>query len=462
MIKILFLNSINYGHEVESRYPNLGIYYIISSLEKFNADIPMDIRVCKDNVENEISGFKPDIVAISSVTQNYGYARTYSRIAKKHGALVIIGGVHITAAPESLAESMNIGVLGEGEYVFADLIRIYSEFGKIPWEKAKTLPGIIIWRNGEVIYSDKPPCVIEDLNSLPMPARDRLSPEQNNSIITSRGCPHKCGFCSSQAFWSHGKRVRFLSPSKIAEELEYIAYNRKNLFIDILDDLFCANRNRIRELIKILDEKKLLNPIKYHVNCRADYINDELAELLELLGVKSVGIGFESNNQAILTYLKGEKISIDDNLRAIQILKNHKISIRGTFIIGSPGEGHKEIMDTYEFISKNPIDLFDVFILTPYPGTPIWKEAVERGILDKNIEPSKLNLVFGYNTQNNIILSDKFSRDELLKYYRKFKMLRLRKVILNIWRTPYLKELPKYIKSNLIILLGKIRERISA
>jgi anaerobic magnesium-protoporphyrin IX monomethyl ester cyclase len=437
-LRILLINAINPAIEVEERYPNLGLYYLISALEQINAGLNMEIKVCGSNAQKTIADFRPHLAGISSVTQNFPFAGIYATAAKDAGATVIAGGVHITAVPDSLHRDMDFGVRGEGEEVFSRLVRLFSEHGSIPDDMALKLPGVFCRRNGELAYSESRFATIADLNGLPMLARNYIPSRLNNSIMTSRGCPHECSFCFSQAVWSKSRKVRYFFPQRIVDELVYIKEHTSTRFIDILDDLFCGNRKRISELIDLLRVRGLLGTFTFHCNCRANYVTPELASLLRTLGVKSVGIGFESHNPRILRYLKGEGITPAHNVAAVKILRDNGISIRGTFVIGSPGEGREEIMDTYNFIKSSSLELFDVFLLTPYPGTRVWNDAVAQGRLDPGIDPSRLNLVFGNNPDDNIIVSEVLTRQELLGYYRKFKRLRVRKILFNIWRTPWL------------------------
>lgn len=162
------------------------------------------------------------------------------------------------------------------------------------------------------------------------------------------------------------------------------------------------------------------------------------------MNVVSVGLGLESGNERILTYLKGGSITVQQNKEAIKIFKKYKIAVNASFVIGSSSETKEEIMQTYNFIKETPFDLVDIYVLTPYPGTPIWRHALERGLVSDNMNWERLNVNFERN-KRAIILSEKLSKEEIYNIYKKFRRLRLLKNLKNIWRHPLVVDLPRYV-----------------
>src|SRR3989339_945079 len=127
--KILFVNSINTFSELENRYPPLGIGYLISYLRKMFGNNFFIFRIISDNLNQELKVFNPDIVCITSVSQNYNLAKEHAKTAKEQGFPVIIGGIHISMLPESLSGDMDVGVIGEGERTIVELVKLFLAQG---------------------------------------------------------------------------------------------------------------------------------------------------------------------------------------------------------------------------------------------------------------------------------------------------------------------------------------------
>jgi radical SAM superfamily enzyme YgiQ (UPF0313 family) len=183
-MKILFINAINPFAEVQYRFPQLGLGYLAASLRKHFEDI--QIRIVDRDVEKELDAFKPEIVGITSVSQNYGYAKQYARAAKKRGITVIIGGIHISALPQTITEDMDYAVMGEGERTIVELVEAYSSYKPITGIKG------IVYRSTTGLNQTEPRPFIEPLDSIPFPARDLLKTGRFGNIFSSRGCPYTC------------------------------------------------------------------------------------------------------------------------------------------------------------------------------------------------------------------------------------------------------------------------------
>ncbi|MFH1824890.1 MAG: radical SAM protein [Candidatus Firestonebacteria bacterium] len=438
--KILFINAINTINEVEQRYPNLGLGYLVSSLRKHFGEDTFEFKIIDKNVERIIVNFKPDLIAITAVSQNFNLAKKYAKISKIFNTPIIVGGIHISLLPNSLSEHMDIGCIGEGEKTIIELVELFLKRGHFPKSELKNIDGICYELNNNIILT-KPRQLIEDMDNIPFPARDLLKIDKHSYIFSSRGCPYRCIFCASSRYW---KKVRLFSAEYVVNEIKELVEKYNVNLISFFDDLFIVNIERIKKILSLLKENNIYGKVKFTCSCRANLINDEIAKLLKEIGVVSVGMGLESGCERILKYLKGENISIEDNKNAIRILKKHGLSANASFVIGSPDETEKEIMETYNFIKNNPLDLIDVYTLTPLPGTPIWIYAKKRGLVSNDMDWDKLNVNFIQNYKNVIILSEVLSRKEIYKIYKKFQRQRLIRNIKGVWMHPYWQDVPKY------------------
>lgn len=439
-IKVLLINAINTGVEVESRYPHLGFGYLISYAQKVLPEAEIDFRVFQGEEPREIQDFVPDIVGISSVSQNFSIAKGFSDYFAGKNIPVVIGGIHITVLPESLPESAFAGCLGEGEKTFSEILSLLMQ-GTLK-EKIKEVAGLVYWENGGLRYSARRE-IIANLDEIPFPERSHMVIGNHAHMFTSRGCPYRCVFCASSRFW---KELRFFSANYVADEIEFL-YQKYNVkLISFFDDLFVADLSRMKKLIEILAAKGLLGKIKFTTNCRANLVCHELTGLLKKLNIVSVGLGLESGNEETLRFLKTGNVTVEQNRMAIDLLKNAGIYANASFVIGSPHETERQIMETYEFIKNSRLDLFDVYFLTPYPGTPIWDYAKQKGLVSNEMKDWKRLDVNAYRDFSRVIfVSEKIPSHKLIAIYKKFRKMRLFRNILKTWNHPLLHMAPRVI-----------------
>jgi anaerobic magnesium-protoporphyrin IX monomethyl ester cyclase len=445
MNKVMFIGAVDNNSEVESRYPGLGMAYLVSSLRSHFGDSHFQFKIIEHGSEAEIKKqillFRPDVVGISSVTQNFNYAKKYAALTKGEKIPVILGGVHISMLPQSLPKEADVACLGEGELTIIELMELFEKKKAFPKEDLININGVAFWDTNDnlVITQSRP--LIENLNQIKMAARDLLKIEKHSYIFSSRGCPYRCTFCASSRFWD---KVRLFSARYVANEIKELYENYDVRMISFFDDLFIINPTRLEEITDLLKEQNLLGKIKFTGSCRANLIDERVAKILKAMGVISVGLGLESGNERVLRYLKGETSSVEHNRNAVKILKKYGLSVNASFVIGSPDETEEEMMDTYNFIKNTPIDLVDIYVLTPMPGTPVWDYAKKHYFVSDDMDWSNLNVNFDINKEA-VVLSELYDRDKLIKIYNKFRVLRLFKNIVNIWHSPFLMDLPRYL-----------------
>ncbi len=426
-MKLLIVNCLNLDEGMraaEDSAEQLGILYLASSLRSvFNED-ELEIKVVYGLPPWAIHEFKPDIVGLTSVSQNYHVAKKYARVCKSFGISVIIGGVHISTLPHTLTSSMDVGVINEGEYTIIDLVRAFMNDGEFNKENLSNIKGVI-YRDGEKLVWTSPRERLQDLDKLPMPARE-LYHHPRRGIFTSRGCPYDCTFCFSKPFW--GKKPRFFSADYVIKEMIDLVENYDIDQLAIYDDLFTASKPRFRKLAKLIVENGLHKKITFNCNLRPNEVDDEVAGLLKSMNVTHCFLGVESGNQRVLQYLKKQACTVEQNYKAIEILNKHGIVTYGGFIIGSPDETREEIMDTYNFIRSSSIDGFSPLMLTPLPGTPVWELAKKKGYVSDFMDWSILREEFNEVSERHVLMSETLSRKDLYALYMKFKKLQKRKL----------------------------------
>jgi len=451
MIKILFINAINPESEIETRYTPLGILYLSASLKKAFPAGTFEIKLVNKNVEKNFKSFRPDIVGITAVSQNFNYAMRHAKMAWCYELPTMVGGVHVSIIPESLTKDMNVGCIGEGELAVVELIKVFQKHKGFPSDELEKIDGIVFWKKGKLIKT-RQRLSIRDMDQLiPYPDRTLEGPVKHAYVFSSRGCPYRCVFCASSRYWN---QVRFFSPEYVFSELEKLSKESGVKMISFYDDLFVADKKRLHDIAKLVEQSGLAEKIKFTCSCRSNLVTEDIVADLKRMGVVSVGMGLESGNPRILHYLKGKKVTIEDNRRAIELLTSAGIKANASFIIGSPDETEKEIMDTYDFIRKSKLSFVDTYVLTPYPGTPIWDFAKSRGLISNDMDWNKLNVNFEVNHTNAIILSETLTRERLYQIYKKFRRQRMIRNIRSLITHPMLLDLPK-------VALGTIKEKVA-
>jgi len=429
-LKLLLVNAVDTDKKIETVYPPLGLAYLASALKRNFSDI--EIKIIDRDVKSVIKTYHPATVGISSVSQNFGRAIEIGNYCRSLNIPVFVGGVHITLLPESLPKAFDFGVFGEGEETIVEIID-YLNNGGIPGSiEMEKIKGLILHTQTGIKLTEMRP-EIQNLDDLLMPDRLLLNIPlgQTTYLFTSRGCPYKCTFCASTRFWN---KVRWFSAEYVVNEVEYIIDRYKPWAISFYDDLFIANKKRLAKIIELLCVKDINKKVKFSFACRANLVNEELIQLLKPLDIQMICMGLESGCQKTLSYLKGGGITVEQNQKAIELFVKAKINVQGTFVIGSPEETEEEILQTLAFIRNSNLTNFEVYLLTPFPGTPIWETAKEMGLVANEMAWEKL-AVGSQNSFSNGITLSKIPKGQLDELYRLFEREKRKRKIQYILKT---------------------------
>jgi len=427
----LVLTSTGSGKE---GHPPLSLGYIASYLRKYLKFDNIKIVDKESSPVKAILKEKPDIVGISSVTLFFNQASQIAKDIKSQLDIpVIIGGPHITPLPHTMGKEFDVAVLGEGEQIMLDLMQTYLDDYEFNLNNLRKIKGVAFHEDGNITVNERQN-LITPLDKIPYPARDLLKMKEvyliprvtfslrkisrSTHMLTSRGCPYRCVFCASSCFWNI---VRYHSPEYVIGEIKELMKNYKIHEINIFDDLFIADKERFRKIVELLESEGIAEKCRFRILGRANLIDKEACELIKKMNVDNIGIGFESGSQKILTYLKKGTTTIEQNRQSIKLLKEHGIVVQGLFMVGSPHETKEDMMKTLEFIRNNPINMLELGITTPYPGTELWEYAKRRGFVDESMDWDKLDVQPLNGCKDNIILDEEISREEFIKIYQLFK-----------------------------------------
>ncbi len=339
-----------------------------------------------------------DLLCVSSTSQVIDDAYALARAVRHANPAVrcVLGGYHVTAVPLSLGEPFGVGVMGEGEQTLAGLVRLAAtdRWNSDAWSGVAGL----CYRDreeerGRVRVNDRRP-LIEDLDTLPMP--HRLPPSDMDEevfMFTSRGCPYRCIYCASAVHWG---RCRYHSPRRVVDEIERLHVRYGTRRIVLADDLFAAKKDRLRAIIDLLRERRLLGSVRFRGFVRANLMDAEMADLLAEMGFYFVRFGAESASQRILDKLKCGTVHVTQLQNTVDLCNERELKVGASFVFGTPGEGEEDLAATFDFLLANRgrCVLAGFYMLTPYPGTELWGWAKQRSIVDERMDWTRLALDF--------------------------------------------------------------------
>jgi len=307
----------------------------------------------------------PYIFGFSVLTATFKSAIGLSKQLKElyPNSIIIFGGIHPTAVPEEVLSYSHVDFVlrGEGEIILPELYR------HIKNRKDFThLENISYRQNGKIVHNIRSP-IIKDLDSFPpFPYYlfDQKKKYDLGFIISSRGCPYKCIFCSNRVTTARGYRYR--SAENIVAELEmlYYKYNRKSVLF--LDDNFLVNKKRIYLLLEEIKKRDLHKKMIFNFQARGDNTDEKLLKDLYDGGFRSIFFGIETSSNRIMKIIKkGE--TVEEVVEAVKISKKIGYYVSATFIYALPTETHKDRMDCAMLSKDLQIDMVRFNNATPYP-----------------------------------------------------------------------------------------------
>ncbi|MDD2308516.1 MAG: radical SAM protein [Desulfuromonadaceae bacterium] len=330
-------------------------------------------------IKEELLALKPDIIGISQWTHNRHSSLELAAISRDllPKSMIMMGGGHATFCYEDIlieGSPVDIAVLGEAESTLLELVERLAS-GK-EWQ---SISGVAFRRNGTIVLT-APRKSLGDLDRLPLPARylDRsLGVDlelQSEFIVTTRGCPSTCYFCSSPDFW--GKKVRFRSPSAIVEEIQYIRHKYGLIYFSIRDDTFTADRRRVLEFCTLLQMREV--NILWNCQSRVTAIDEEMVIEMKRAGCECIQLGVESGSPRLLKQL-GKNITPAQIEHACALIREIGINLSIYLISDIPGETDDDIRQTIDLVRHLRPDHGYVSPLAYYPGTRLYKDALASG-----------------------------------------------------------------------------------
>ena len=359
------------------RMPRLGLPLLGAILkeEGYQVDIFMGKR---KNLPRQYF-LDADLIGISTTTSTCYEAYRIATYLRNRGKPVVIGGIHATFLPEEALQYADYVVRGEAEYSFSTLVKVLQQGGS-----PEGIPGVSYWKNNQMHHNEGNNCWA-DVNTLPPPDLSLIHNYYDRNIrtypvITSRGCPYDCTFCSVTPMFGRG--YRYKENEQILKEMS--RYDKGNVFF--VDDNFAANRKRTKELLQEMIDRNI--SLKWWgAQVRAEMAKDtELLDLMRRTNAGMVFIGFESiNPETLEAYNK--KQNVEEIVESIRLFHDYGIRVHGMFIFGGDGDTKETVKETVDFALKSRIDTVQFLTLTPLPGTATFKQLETEGrLLTRNWE----------------------------------------------------------------------------
>ncbi len=403
--------------------PLLGIAYMASYLKEQLGLEDIFLEVSAQRAMEQ----KPDLLAISSFSEKYGQvSKEVADIRQEYPDLpIILGGPHISALPQSLSQHIDVGVIGEGEKPMVAMVELLQKQGSLTPDGLKEIKNLIYWDEKHslqrTVFEDR----IKDLDALPLPQRDLMRawwPSLNEEVVfdrgvyTARGCSFRCHFCM---YSERANLIRHVSVEKVLEDIATILRDypeQENIIF--YDDLFVTKKSRLKELADGIRAEGYHKRVTFGCMAKTSFFDREYAQILKDMNIRMVSWGFESGADTVLQYLKDRHSTVYKHQKAIDIAHQYGIVSGGYFIVGAPPETMTDLAKTYWFIHQNRdrMPMVGIYPVIPLPGTGLWTETAERGLIDENYSDWQ-NMGFLDLEDSYIHLNQNYSKSELKSAY---------------------------------------------
>ncbi len=374
--KIIFVEPKPPDYHVFTRMPmpRLGTILLGTMLKEAGYEVRSYVEEFAElDVEDLLSA---DAVGISTITSTAPRAFEIARQVKKRGIPVFMGGPHVTYLPDEALEHCDYVIRGECDDFIVDFIKTIEK-----GEGFEKISGLS-YKVGDRIIHNNIVSLFHDMDKLPIPDYSLVKGLEDGickkmtivPLMTARGCPYDCNFCSVTGMFGH--KFRFRSKEKVLEELRRLKAAGAE-WVFFYDDNFTAHKRRAKELLSGMIENNLTP--KWTAQVSVDVAKDlELVKLMKEANCFTVYIGFESINPETLK-VYNKKQSVEDIEKCISILHDHGINIHGMFVFGSDEDTIDTIHETLRFTKKNDLETVQFLILTPLPGTRLHDELDKHG-----------------------------------------------------------------------------------
>ncbi len=376
----------------ERVFVHLGILKIASVLEKTGFDIDVvdlsGVQNYAEVVSDYLSASDCSVIGLTATTPQMPAVEKLVEVirAQRPDARIVLGGPHVTVTNVARKRELQKGIAG----------RAWKAFDRI-----SRLADVLIAGDGEesvfIALTENPPKLVDAddpasdlfltpyrLNELPFPARHlvdihsykySIEGQPATSVVMQLGCPYECGFCAGRLSPSY-RRVRIRSIQNVLSEVREIYERYHFTGIQFYDDELNVSPRMAEDMRAISDLKKELGvDFKLRGFIKSNLSTEEQAAALREAGFRQICVGFESGSEKILKNIN-KKATRDQNSRCVEIAHRHGLKVKALMSVGHPGETAETVRETRDWLIEVKPDDFDCTVITTYPGTPYYDEAV--------------------------------------------------------------------------------------
>src|SRR6266571_7075552 len=412
--KLVFVEPKSTHLHVYSRVciPRLGSVLLGTIMRAKGYDVRVYIEDIHDLDMGEV--LSADLVAISAITSTAPQSYRLADRVREAGAIAVMGGTHTSFLPEEGMQHADFIVRGEGEFAFQELVDAIQRgdgFDRIQNLTYRAAGGALAHN------AERPKIPNLDVNPIPdYHLIEGWKPGGVISVATARGCTFSCTFCSVPGMYGHAFRTH--SIDRVLAELQS---HKGNMYTFFADDIFTANKKRVKELLRGMIDRDLTP--EWGAQVRTETVDDpELLQMMRDSNCFNVYVGFESINPRTLKLFQ-KKQDLAKIERAIERFHAHKISIHGMFVVGSDEDDLETIDATADFALKHDIDSIQFMILTPIPGSPDYDTIYAHGekyIISKNWQLYADATEFGHGAVKTVALPALLLQDSLGRLLERF------------------------------------------
>ena len=440
--------------------PPLGLAYLAAVLEKNGYEVGLldcivegyDNHVRQDGyfhigldwhaIERRVRIFAPDVVGISCIfSLMFPEALKVAEIVKgiDTNIKVVMGGAHPSSLPYAVLKNENVDfiTIGESEITLLELVRCIEQNDT----GLSAIDGLGYKMDGVAALNPKTR-FIENIDEIPFPARHLLPMEKYYkageshgglkrdryaSVITSRGCPGNCIYCSIHTIW--GTRWRARSPDNVLDEIEHLVNDYGVEEIHFEDDNLTFDRERAKMIFHGIIDRGLDITWTTPNGLAVWTLDEEILKLMKISGCYQINLGIESGNEEVLRKVIRKPFKLEKVREIVKKIGELGIWSHGFFILGMPGETKQTIMDTIDFATNLNLDSASFFVATPYPGTKLCDICKEHGYVP-DYDTQDLRV------QSSMISTEEFTSDEVLQWqklaYRRFMLHTMKREIMTL------------------------------
>ncbi|MDD3374989.1 MAG: radical SAM protein [Candidatus Omnitrophica bacterium] len=403
----------------------------------------------KETVDKIIE-YSPLTIGIGAVGANPSASSTPKMVGVRHvvsllkekniASATILYGIHPSALPEQTLKEERADFVCRGE-AFEPISKLLEELKSQKKELNLDIKGLCYLKNGNFVdngWAD----VVEDLDSLPFVAWDLLPMEKYRAhnwhcfgdvkhrspyaiIYSSLGCPFHCHYCNIHALYSGNPGIRFRSPKRVVEEIDYLVEKYQVRHMKILDELFVIDKQRMFEICDLLIERN--HNINFWAYARVDTVSEEVLKKLKAAGINWLCYGIEAGSADVRQGVSKGRFSQDVVKKAMKMTQDAGIHIIGNFMFGLPDDTLETMQETFSLAQEINCEYVNFYATMAYPGSPLYQDAIKQGLSlpdgwmgFSQFSPQTLPLPTKYCSAEEVL---RFRDDAFNAYYSNSKYL---------------------------------------